>query len=345
MTLWLAMLLLSADAAPLQRKTAVAASVNPDQAALGGGGAAKPWSIITTFGTIGGLGTFLIDQTNQAFVGSQLVIEPGYVFQLPWNARLRLSARGLVSWEYTPPNNPSGRRVDWWDLLIGASTRVYQIPKIDVDLWASYRMVAPISLPSIQAGLVTAALPGLGASRNFAVRVSPGWTMSFTLRYDFIFRKNFNLTTVPVYPVDPGARDALVITRAEDVLVSGGQARGFPSTSYIFTNALTFSWSPIEVLSLSAFVALSNAFHYSVADYRDVYTSPYAIPGPGRSDLLRTNIDLTWTVLPMLLLSGGVFTVQPPFRPDNRAIYNPFFNVEAAGMNYTTLYLSVTALL
>ena len=67
--------------------------------------------------------------------------------------------------------------------------------------------------------------------------------------------------------------------------------------------------------------------------------------GAGRVDELRTNFDVTFNVLPYLLLSTGIFTVQPPFSPDNRRVNNPFINTDAAASNYSTFYASVTGII
>jgi hypothetical protein len=330
--------------APAQR-TAVSAAINADQAALTGT-AKKPWSVLLNFNTSLGIGTFLSAQTPMAaYVGSTLTVEPAYVLNVTNTFRMRVSARESLRLEYTPPDDPSGRRFDWSDLLLGASARLYKIPKIDVDLWGSYRMPIPLSLDSIQAGLITGIITGAGASRNFDWAVKGDWRMSLTVRYDFVFRKNFNRFNVPIYRATNDPYAPTLHTRASDSLIDGGIARGAANTRFSFTNALTVSWTPWEIVSVSVFASIANAFRYPITDQPDFYTPPDAIAGPGRFDMVRTNIDVTVSVLPQLMLSAGVFNAAPPFAPDNRTLYNPFVNTQSAANNYTQLYTSLTAVL
>jgi hypothetical protein len=327
------------------RRTAVSAAVNADQAALSGQ-TKKAWSVLLTFNTSLGIGSFLSAQTTKAaYVGSTLTVEPAYVFSLPKGLRVRAGVRESLSLEYTPPDEPTGRRVDYSDLLLGASARLYKIPKIDVDLWGSYRMPIPISLDSIQAGLITAIITGAGASRNFEWTVKGDWRMSLTVRYDFVFRKNFNRFNVPVYQSSNDPYAPTLIARSDDTIVQGGVGRGGANTNMTLTNGLTVSWTPWDFLSVTLFASITNGFRYAITDTPDFYTPPYATAGPGRFDLVRTNVDFTFTLMPQLLLSAGLFTAQPPFAPDNKTLYNPWLNTQSAANNYSQLYVSLTAVL
>lgn len=330
---------------PPAKRTAVSAAVNADQAALSGV-QAKPWSVLLTFNTSMGIGTFLAAQTSAAaYVGSTLTVEPAYVVNVTKQLRIRLSARESLSLEYTPPDEPTGRRFDWSDLLVGASARLYKIPKADIDLWGSYRMPIPISMDSIQASLVTAIITGVGASRNFEWQVRPGWRMSLTVRYDFVFRKNFNRFNVPVYRASDNPYAPTLHTRANDTLIDGGVGRGAANTDFSFSNGLTVSWTPWDIVSLSLFASIGNTFRYPITDVRDAYTPAQAYAGAGRIDVVRTNIDVTFNLTQQLLLSTGVFTASPPFAPDNKTLYPPFVNAVSAASNFTQIYLSLTAVL
>ncbi len=333
----------SAQAAPGKR-TAVSAAVNADQAALSGA-SAKPWSVVLSFNTSMGLGTFVSNpNAGTAYVGSSLSVEPAYVLNVSRDFRMRISARESISLEFTPPDDPNGRRFDWSDLLLGASARLYKLPVIDVDLWGSFRLPIPLSLQSIQAGLVTALVPGVGASRNFEWAVSSTWRMSLTVRYDFVFRKNFHVNNVPVYRAIEDPYAPTLITRANDNLTDGGIGRGGASTSFTFSNAITVSFNPWDFVSLSLFASIGNGFRYPITETADFYTSSFATPGAGRFDTVRTNIDLTFIIMPQIMLSAGVFNSAPPFAPDNRTVYNPFVNPSLAN-NYTQLYVSLTSVL
>lgn len=325
------------------RKTAVSAAVNADQAALTGA-LTKAWSVIASLSTSVGAGTFDANPyTRGAFVSSGLSIEPAYIFVLPNRVRIRASARGFVNWEYTTPDNNVGRRFDWGDVLLGASARVWRIPVVDVDVFTSFRMPIPLSRLSLANNLVTAVLPGLGAAHNFQWTVREGWSMTLTLRYDLSFRKNFNTTAIRTLDrAPPPAGPPTVLVRGSDI--AGNElAMGFPSLDYAFSNGLTVSWSPIESLSLTLFGAITNSVNYPLVDAPDRYTPPNAFVGAGRADSVRTNIDLTWTALPQLFVSMGVFTAAPLFRPDNQSLYFPLFI--AGANNLSSFYLSLTTML
>ncbi|MCC6808880.1 MAG: hypothetical protein IT381_15745 [Deltaproteobacteria bacterium] len=332
-------------ATPPAGRTAVSAAVNADQAALSGK-LQKAWSVMLTLSTSVGIGTFLQSQTpSAAYAGSTLTVEPGYVLSLPADYRVRLSARESFTVEYTPADNPTGRQVDYSDLLLGASARLYKIPTIDVDMWGSFRLPLPISLDSVQATLVTALIPGLGLSKSFEWGVSAAWRMSLNIRYDFVFRKNFHRFNMPIQRASADPYAPTVYTRTTDTLVDGGVGRGGSNTDFSISNALTVSFSPWDIVSLSFFIGIGNTFRYPITSTRDFYTPEDAVVGAGRSDTVRSNIDVTITLLPQLLISAGVFTAAPPFAPDNRTLYAPFIIPQSAANNYTQLYVSLTSVL
>ena len=79
-------------AEPMEKKSNVSATVNPDQAALSGE-QTKAWSILATTVSSVGIGTFVKNYyAADPYVDQALYIEPAYVLKLPHDYRIRFSA-------------------------------------------------------------------------------------------------------------------------------------------------------------------------------------------------------------------------------------------------------------
>ncbi len=325
---------------PMDKKINASATVNPDQAAIDNTG--KAWSILASTITSVGIGTFVKNfYASDPYVDQSLYLEPAYVLKLPRDYKIRFSARESLDFEFTKPDNPSNRYFNWSDITLGASGRIYHFARTEIDLWSAVRMTLPVSAQSQQAGLITALIPSVGASRNFEWTVRGGHPMSFFVRYDFGVRKNFDRTNVPTYSTDPNtAVVPTIVMRSSDAYADGGLAHGNASVDFSLSNALLLSFTPHPLIVISAYAGIANAFKYAVASSVDAFTSPYAKAGAGRADEMRTNIDITINLPSHLFLGAGIFTVEPVFAPNNHSLYDPLFNTDSAASNYTTFYLS-----
>lgn len=337
------------------KKSSVSAAVNADQAALSNANA-KPWSILAALSTSVGVGSFVANpNARNPLVSQFLLIEPAYIIRFGTTFAVRLSARQSLAWEFTKPDNNSSRAFEYSDTLLGGSALIYRIPKVDIALWGAFRMPVPISRQSQTATLVTAVLPSIGASRNWSWNVSETWSMNLNLRYDFGMRKNFNRSTVPGYAnsADPSKNTSgdvgdapTVLTRSTDPVTNGTLFRGAANTDFSMSHSAQVSFTPHDLVTVSAWLLITNATRYGIApNQADQFTSINARPGAGRVDEMRTNLDVTFNVLPYFFVSTGIFTVQPPFRPDNRGLNNPVINVDSAASNFSTIYLQLTGMI
>ncbi|MCC6810094.1 MAG: hypothetical protein IT381_21875 [Deltaproteobacteria bacterium] len=327
-------------------KRTVSMAVNADQAALSGA-SAKAWSVNLSLNTSVGSGAMLTPGSSayayNPEVTQSLTINPGYTFSLTKELKLRVTLRESFSWEFTKPDN--AQYFTWSDLTVGASSRLYQIPVIGVDIFASLNMVAPISRESRFATLATSLSSGLGLAKNWDIPVKGDWHMGINLRYDLGFRKNFHTSVMPLITSD--AREdglPLAIRASTDPYIPGSLTRGGGiNVSHTLSNALTLSWSIHDMVSLSFFASVTNGWKYAGQGQlvQDEFTSSYARLGPGRTESMRTNIDLTIQPWSWLSFSVGIFTAQPIFAPDNKTFNNPIWNSQSAANNYSSIYLSL----
>ena len=336
-----------ADGKDPKQKRTVSMAVNADQAALSGN-AAKAWSINLNLSTGVGSGAMMVGGSEYAknpYVGQQLTIEPAYVFTLSEKIRLRVSVRETFDWEFTRVDNNSARYFTWSDVSVNASSRLVQIPVVGIDVFAALRMPIPISLESQYQTLVTALAPGLGLAKNIDIPVKGDYHMNLNIRYDLGFRKNFHRYTSPLVSTKTGNDSLpLAIRSSTDPFIETDLARGgATNVSHTVSNALTISFTPQDMVTLSVFAQLVNGFKYAGQEQlvADQYTNPNARLGPGRLETIRSNIDLTISPTSYLWISAGIFTAQPVFAPDNKTINNPFWNQQSAANNYSQLYLSI----
>lgn len=335
------------------RKPNVSAAVNADQAALTGG-AAKAWSVIASLYTNLGVGTFVANQhARNPYVGQTLMVEPAYVVRFAPSFAVRLSARQFLDWEFTKADNNSGRQFNYTDTLLGGSALLYKIPTAEVMLWGAFRMPVPISRQSQAATLITAVQPSVGASRSFDFAVTDAWHMSLNVRYDFGMRKNFHRSTVPGFANsnDPSKNTSgavglapTVLARSDDPVIDGTLFRGGANTDFSMFNSAQVAFTPHELVTLSLWLQITNGFRYPISG-PDEFVAGNARAGAGRVDEMRTNIDVTFNVLPYFFVSTGVFTVQPPFTPDNRSLNNPVINTDSAASNLSQFYVALTGMI
>jgi outer membrane biosynthesis protein TonB len=331
---------------PKQKRT-VSMAINADQAALSGV-AAKAWSINLNLSTGVGSGAMIVggsDYAKNPYVGQQLTIEPAYVFTLSQKMRLRVSVRETFDWEFTRVDNNSARYFNWSDISVNASSRLVQIPVVGIDVFAALRMPIPISLESQHQTLVTALAPAVGLAKNFDIPVKGDYHMNLNIRYDLGFRKNFHRFVTPLVSAESNNGSApLAIRSGTDPFIDGNLTRGgATNVSHTVSNAVTISFTPQDLVTLSVFAQLVNGFKYAGQEQlvADEFTSPNARLGAGRLETIRSNIDLTISPTSYLWISAGIFTAQPVFAPDNKTINNPFWNQQSAANNYSQLYLSI----
>lgn len=212
---------------------------------------------------------------------------------------------------------------------------------------------APLLLPGgIKAGVsLTATLPTSRASQfqTRLVALTPGISLSkvdllggkLALAYSFGFTKNLNRETTAVL----GADSFPSLARPDGPELVAGQTEisiGTLNTSFAFRNIVALTVLPTPRLAIGVTWVLFNNFKYNVFP-ADAYTSPFAKPGRGRSDLEWGLVSIAYTIDPQRVwtVSALAWTAAAPWSADNRTLRFPFFDLRSGADNYTSLGLSL----
>jgi hypothetical protein len=260
--------------------------------------------------------------------------------------KMRLAMREVLSWEFTKPQGAVPQYFNWSDLGATASSRLYQIPVIGVDMYGSLAAFAPISKTSQFQQLMFAGSTGLGLAKNIDIPVKGDYHMNLNIRYDFGFRKNFHRYVTPLIEANtatPGQMP-LAIKSTTDPFIDGNLTRGAATNvSHTMTNGLTVAFTPHDFVTLTYFTSITNGFKYALQGTAtvDQFTSPNAKIGPGRTDSIISYIDLTISPVAWMWISTGIYTAQPIFAPDNKTVMNFIWNAGSAANNYSQIYLQV----
>ncbi len=302
-------------------------------------GAAFPLHIQATLTNQVGQGTFVFGSANNPSVVSSLSIAPRFQWG-PFNLMIRQN----FIFEWTSPDNQTGRRMDWFDTSIDAN---YIIPVGSTGLLVGLRggLRLPVSLISREQGRLFAAtarvnliystpLPGLvligglGGQGNVNIPAWRGAGFFGTAAEDgkpFIDSQGREIST------------HTCLTRSGELAANAcanpgsiGNISGVGIASYSIGQ---FNFSAV----LSAFTIIRE---YVGPD--DEFTAENARPGIGHTPLTNGDLSVNWSPIRWFTLSGGVTSFQPMFDAANRWPRFPFWDFIAARDNYSSVYVSTT---
>ncbi len=112
-----------------------------------------------------GTGTF-VNPDYYSSLTMALTVSPAYSFRVK-GVDLRITALGRLLYEYTMPDNETGRRITPWDIRLGLSApAVYREKVTGIAISPSIGLTIPTTLESWQAGLITSASAGVSLSRS-----------------------------------------------------------------------------------------------------------------------------------------------------------------------------------
>ena len=287
-----------------------------------------------------GSGTFDNPSTS-ALVTTSLVISPTYAFRLK-GVKLSASARGMLSWEYTLPDNEAGRRLSLWDSRLGLAAPALFVEKHSgIAVTPSVGAIIPTSMESRLASMLTA----LSAAASFSRTLD---------RVDLLYRVSvskgvfFNTQSLASKSNQRDLQGNLTYLGRvnEDYAASNGN-----NLDWSVANSVGVTYRFTENLSASGNLTLVNSWKYAVTDSVDPYTpkaldsngNPVARVGDGRSDRLVGALGVSYALSDTFGVSAGVSTNGPPKTRDNRSFRFPFFDFVSANDNLTTYSLSLSA--
>lgn len=286
-----------------------------------------------------GQGTFVVGPTHNSSVVSSLSVAPRFQYG-PFNLMIRQN----FIFEWTSPDNQTGRRMDWFDTSVDAN---YIIPVGATGLLVGLRggLRLPISLISRQQGRLFAAtarlnliystpIPGLVVIGGFGGQGNvnvPAWRGAGFFGNaaeggkPFIDSQGREISTHTCL-----ARSGELAANACANTGSIGNISGVGIASYSIGQ---FNFSAV----LSAFTIIRE---YWGPD--DEFTSENAVPGLSHTPLTNGDLSVNWTPLRWFTLSGGLTSFQPMFDSANRWPRFPFWDFIAARDNYSSVYVSTT---
>lgn len=294
----------------------------------------KPWGFIGILDSSLGQGTFVQNSyARNALFTQGITVLPYYIFDVS-DHKLKLQLRWDLAWEYTMSDQPSGRSVEPYNVVLSLSDRsVYDFGGLKIS--AGLSLTLPTSYGAIASTMIMS--PGVNVGARYSLA-------GFLLSYRFSTTGYLSSTAVPAVPSSQ-------LTR----LRSGESAAlGTPSKALRFINAFTVSYTPTEwakdipvVEDMSAFVNLMviNDLKYAVTDEVDQFTSPFATPGMGRNDLFWTTIGVAYDIVDNLSVELGL-TALHNAQHDNGDFIFPLFGAmgSLSADNLSSWYLDFTYL-
>jgi hypothetical protein len=180
-----------------------------------------------------------------------------------------------------------------------------------------------------------------------------GTSASLSLSKQFVERINLSLGVSGGKTFHKYKSPAVDITRTGDGNVlfraGGGEdlqdnlvAIGGINTEYFVGTSISASLRIVDSLSFSASYSLGNFWTYQF-DNDDELRSPYADAGRGFGQSVSTGVGLRYSFLDYFSISGGARSAMPPKTADNRSFRFPFWNMEGAAANRSSLYISLGA--
>lgn len=299
-----------------------------------------------------GTGTFINPDLYASFY-TFLTIVPQYLFSVG-GQRLVASANFRALYEFTMPDNATGRRFSMYDSSLSLSA-----PALFKEKWLtgigfspSVGLTIPTSPESWNAGLITTLRLGLVASRSFHFNdQGAGIDFRVTLNGTRSFHTQ-RQTGIRNPAITGGAqRDAqgnlLQVCRPADTLC----AVAANNTEWTFSAS---AYTQVRVNgNLLIYVGYTylRYWNYAVADSVDQYTSqavtndgqPAAKPGNGQRDYTSTFVGASYQINDHYSVDLGVQTGQSPLKPDNKTVRFPFWATTNQAANATSIYFSLTA--
>jgi hypothetical protein len=274
-----------------------------------------------------------------AFLGSatgSLGLQPRFNFRGPGGMRLVASAAASLSFEYTPPNAPTGRRLDWSDLRLSLSAPVVvREPRTGLGVTPSVSLTLPTSLPSLFSN--TLAVLGAGVSLNRNLQEGR-WVLTYGLSGSRGLHARAEGGPAPgaALPRDPEGVPLFLCRAGAESCAGLGL-----NSPWMLSNRLGALFLPSERWFLSAGASLAHVWSYAAAEAADPFTSPHARPGMGRSDLLSLSAGAGLNLSAQWSLSAGFSFAGLPLSRDQRtlSVLEPAAWLRAAGYS-----LSVSAL-
>ncbi len=286
-----------------------------------------------------GVGTF-VDMRYYSYLAVNFSAVVLYQFNL-WDKRFRASASGRLTYEYTLPDNETGRRTTFYDTRLGLSApALFKEKATGIAFTPSLGLTVPTSPESFNAGLITAVSASIAATRSvgrFDFNVSASAARAFFTSP----QNNFKATT---------GRDAngvlLAACRSGETACAGGAANGL----YTIAGGATVNWRITDDLILTAIYQFIRGYGADLVPAGGDQYTPKALDSNGnpvaRSGLTPRDrtfgvIDLGYQLNDHYSVDLSVSTIQLPLTSTGLVRF-PFFSFGSLADNSTSVNLGLT---
>ncbi len=304
----------------------------------------RGFQIITALDHWLGVGTF-VDPKSFSYLSANLTVQPQFLFGIK-GTRLAASATLRASYEYTLPDNDTGRRFSPGDIRLGLSAPALFRDKniTGISFSPSVGLIVPTSPESWTAGLVTSLSLGLSATRSFSTPVG-GFDFRLALGASRGFYTNAVNSIRPTSARDTFGNLLVVCRLGEAACASagmnpawgatvGGQVNWRVNGEVIVYGGYTFikSWREAATTTVDDFSPKAL----------DSNGNPVSRSGYGQSDRTSAFFGASYQMNEHYSLDLGLATVQTPLTATGQVRF-PFFSFGALADNSTTAYFTLTA--
>lgn len=302
------------------------------------------FQIITALDHWLGMGTFF-DPKSYAYLSANLTVQPQVLFGVK-GKRLAASATLRASYEYTLPDNDTGRRFSPGDIRLGLSAPALFRDKAvtGISVSPSAGLILPTSPESWNAGLITSFSLGLAATRSIAYgaggfdfRLVVGGSRGFFTGATNSIRASSNRDSFGNLLVVCRTGEAACATAGQNTAWSanlGGQVNWRINGEVIAYVGYTF----IKTWREAAAGSLDDQSPKGV----DSNGNSVARAGYGQVDRTSAFIGASYQLNEHYSLDLGMATVQTPLTATGQVRF-PFFSFGAIADNSTTAYFTLTA--
>lgn len=312
--------------------------------------AARLWSISASISTQVGQGTFAnvsndsefadevgeggnaFDQVvNRYSINPAMLIEGGkYSLTLGFSWTHALTARAAP---FSFANEPN--EVRFGDIsLTGNYNKGFVIKKTGTRFIPSLTLSAPTSRLNQRASQIVDTSGSIAAVQ----RLFDG---HFTLLYVTVGGKTFHRRKTPSIDTSQvGPANALYRESGPENLGDGLIAAEGYNFEYYWINLFGIN-VPVWKFLLRIRYRFDNFWTYNRSN-DDEFTSEFGDVGRGHVQLARSSVSLQYGVTPWLALTGGISSIMSPKTSDQATFRFPFWNMNGAANNASTIFLSAT---
>lgn len=293
-----------------------------------------PLGATVSFGQSVGGGTFVADpNVRRPYYDMSLVLAPFFRITPLMRVLLKVGITQSVVENYDSVVTRKYRTLLSDTAIAFKHMRLYQIPKLKINIGATASATLPTSLQSQYRDLIVS---GAGAL-SFTRVVGPVY-----MGYSVTMFKNFNRYHVATMNINKvGEHVVLSHFNGNSQLTSDLVTAGTANVSFGVVNTGVVSWNITGKLSLAAQFEINNSWTYDSFE-KDDLSSEHAVSGRGQRDVMRGILDVSYQFTTMFSASIGTDTLIAPKTADNDAFIFPFANFSKNYRNNSSVYLAFT---